>query len=564
MTLFKRLQDISKQDLEQLKTSIKKTIVHDRLLDTETITKSLSMLDALLALNTVFDFKEDIVVFDTYEYGILHRVLNGMSIEDFESDRYINTKEPGESLGLALALALETDKKVFVVLDDTSLNYGITLESFVQISKYQPNLFLLLVDEQQSLLRHYGAVNSLIKTIRISKAYTNLKSDVKSVLSNPIGQPLLNTLSKVRDNLKEVVIEPTLFKQFGFEYYGPINGHDYYESKRALALMKQGEGTHVLHFKTRILPHDKLDLPRFKVDQTIPESYIHYNEMIDDVIKHYENLYVCTDITKDTDYFVDFSIKYPDHLYTSNGSYHTLINFTKGLLLSKKRVLLSLSSNQFKYVSALIEEQLVGFDNFVILIKEAGLSSKPLVPNHGVYDVGLASMFTNRIFMGRNMNETKGYLMSLLEQESFPMTLIRIPDAFELNQNESVSTDTGSWEILNDDVECTGVIFTYGPLVQQLLHKIRINNLNIWVVNCKEILLGDEAVLRRITALDVPVCIYDLEDVNDPLYRIINAYDSNLVVSNRSLHGLDLRKSSKYIKDTYQLSTDYILKSLSK
>lgn len=562
MTLFERLQNITKEDLEQFKLAVKKTIVHDRLLDTETITKSLSMLDALLALNTVFDFKEDIVVFDTYEYGILHRVLHGLSIEDFVSDRYINTKQPGESLGQALALALETDKKVFVVLDDASLNYGITLESFVQISKYQPNLFLLLVDEQQSLLRHYGAVNSLIKTIRISKTYTNLKSEVKSVLSNPIGKPLLNTLSKVRDNLKEVVIEPTLFQQFGFEYYGPINSHDYDESKRALALMKQVTGTHVLHFKTRILPHDKLDLPRFKVDQAMPDSYTHYNEMVDEVIKDYDDLYVCTDITKDTDYFVDFSIKYPDHLYTSNGSYHTLINFTKGLLLSNKRVLLSLSSNQFKYVSTLIEEQLVGFDNLIILIKESGLTSKPLVPNHGVYDVGLASMFTNRVFMGKDLNETKSYLKNLLDQSSFPMTLVRIPDAFEIYTNESVAID--SWEILNDTVACQGVIFTYGPLVQQVLQKVRVNNLNVWVVNCKHVLYGDASILKRVGALNVPICVYDLEDINHSLYRIIHAYNSKLPISNRSLHGLDLRKSSKYIKDTYQLNTDYILKSLSK
>ena len=141
-----------------------------------------------------------------------------------------------------------------------------------------------MMDEQQSLLRHYTSVDAWIKSVRISKAYTSLKSDMKQVLSNPISKPLLDSLTWIRDQVKETGLEPSIFTQFGINYHGPIDGQNLNECIKVLKLSEKFIGPYVIHIQTRIRNKEKrkLDFPNYKLDQSIPANYKTYLEHLDE------------------------------------------------------------------------------------------------------------------------------------------------------------------------------------------------------------------------------------------------------------------------------------------
>lgn len=560
MTLFQNLIALNDAGIETLKKAISQQIIKDPQLDSKAVSKSLSVLDSLVILNRIYDFNETNLIIDNQDKAIVQRLIE--QYFNVSTNRVFVSNHSSDALGVSLAIALENDAQTIALVDNHILNYGKTYESLIQIANYTPNLTVIFYDTEDALVKSHNLMDNIIKNVRLSSGYSTMKKDIKKVLNNKMGQPLLNTLSKVRNNLKEMMIEPTIFSQFYFNYHGAIDGHNSKELTKVFERTDTIEGANLIHLKIKANTLRKLKLPSFKTESGIPDNYMNYMDAIDKVLSDYDDITVCVNIKSSNDHMAEFVIKNPDHYYVNNGTYHSMIDFVKGLLMLDKKVVIIMSSYQYKHVISLINEQINQPHNVLFIIRDAGLNENGDVIRQGIYDVGLSQLYTSRILMGKDIAETLGLLKKFLDDNhdlrEMSFTVLRVPNKLEKEAQSIPILDQG-WEYLHQPESPKGYVISYGPTVESLKHKAFINNLDVAIINARDIFNVNMKILNDIESQGLPLYVYDLEDVHHTLYRMIRSFKPNLKLVNLSLVGTDLTLQPRDLKLRYKLNTDHVL-----
>ena len=573
------LKAMSVKDLEALSNEIAIFLSEKTAVDVETIMRNISVLEITLALHKVFNIGEDALIFDDGKQSLVHQIITGRSnqlklrsktnmyLDRHHISDFYQGGKIGEGLAFGLAHALSNEHSTFVVLDDYSLNYGTTYEALLQISKLKPDLTIVLIDEQQSLLRHYSTMDTAIKSVRISKVYTELKKDMKFVLdSNPLSRPILSTLSRVRDAIKETVLEPTIFTQFGIDYHGPIDGQNLNDLIKIFELSKKFQGPNIIHVQTRVKEKKqrKLIFPAFKTDSDRPDTYADYIETLDSVLSLHDDLVIINDAHLTSDQFKEFMFLYPEQYHTTSGSVQVMIAMISALIKNGKKGVISLSSRLAPDILMPLNNQ---FDlknlPITVIIRDCGLSSSNDPMNHGIHDFVLASNSPNvSIVMGKDMNEASYLLEEALN--SHKLTILRIPNASEKINIEQLNSKDIWDEILPVNKDSKGVIITFGPAIKQFQRKIEINNLDISLINARTVNSVDVDIMNKIQEFKLDVLIYNCEGRFDLLSHSIFRYfalaGKSLNVKMMNIETVNLEHASKDLKNTYHLGVDDAIK----
>lgn len=544
----------------------------------DTVIRNINVLETTIALHTVFDLRKDRLVFDSPTQIMVHKVLTGRSDElELRSNAplMLDPSNPydayqggsiGESIGNAIAFALETKNRVIVLIDDHALNYGITYENLIQINRFQPNLTIIMIDEQQSLLRHVSAFDSLVKSVRISKTYTGTKESMKSILdSNPVSRPLYNSLVKMRNALKETVLEPTIFTQLGINYQGPIDGQNIQELIRVFELSKKLEGPHVIHVQTRLRlnRNRRLEFPNFKTDQDVPKDYRTYHEIFDEVLVNKRNpkIMMLVDAMNLGDYFDAFESSYPNNYKTVSGATESLISMAAGYARMGYRVVVSLDASKILENIGVIQHQFVDAHlPLILLVRGSGLSAHGPSMSHGIYDTHALTQIGD-VFIPKDLFEASIMLDSFVDMTG--VQIIRYqnkPEAFKSYQHR-----LGKWIELCPITPLTqGVIITTGHASEEFASRINQSGLNVSLVHCPQINLVDELTLNKIYELNKKVLIYDVEDIHASIYSIVTQTlfktGRLLSIENYNLQNSNLNLGSKIIKRESSLMIDDALR----
>ena len=561
--------DLSIKELNKYSDDIASFLASKTAFDVDTIMRNISVLEVTMALHKVFDFTKDHLLFDDVSQSLVHHILQGngdaLKLRSGCQSKQNDLQQggfPGEGLSLALAKALNHPHRTVVVMDDNALNHGTTYEALLEIGRLRPNLTLILIDEQKSLLRHYNSMNTAIKTVRISKVYTETKRDVKQVLgSNALSRPLLNTLTHFRDVIKDAVVEPTIFGQFGFDYQGPINGQNLNDLIKIFKLSESMAGPHVIHVQTRVKEnkHRKLEFPAFKTDHDIPDNYSTYLETLDRVLSLHPDVLMVNDIKYPKDHFKSIQLQYPDQYHTTNGSIDLIMPLISGLATPTSKPVISVSSVYANQMMNTLQHHLHRFESLVMIIRDAGLNSTAGAMDHGIYDFTLASGVPQfEVKMAKDMNEASYLLEYALNKKQF--LILRIPNRSEKIQHEVLQFED-IWDTLVPFTsDSKGVIISVGTAVKNLQRKIEINNLDIGLINARSMNHVDLAKLKEIHDKGLKALIYNCEGQLDILshsiYKSLVQHQMNLKIHSMNLEGVDLSLSAKQIKDQYHLNID--------
>lgn len=554
MSIYNILNEMSYEDKRELINNLSKDIIKDPEYDQDTVVKSLSVIETIISLNTIYDFNEVNLIVDQDYNAIVIDLLKSYYHDDL---RYVfGSNHPSDTLGVSLSISLESGRKTVVLMDDFSLNYGKTFESLIQFNKHQPDIVIVYFDPYETLID--TKANPILNNFRLSAAYTTLKQETKSVLSNPFGKPILNQLTKFKDSIKDALLEASIFKQFGFSYHGPLKTINLKDTIRFFRNLRDFEGLHLIHIHPDIKTLQNIALPSFKTQDGIPENYVTYIDVVDEVLSEYDDLIVCTDIAKDREHLAQFAIKYPDKYYVSTGTVQSFVDFTKGLVMLDKRVVYVLSSYQYKHLVPLIEEQLGRSKNVIFILRDAGLNNCGSRIKQGVFDIAYTHLSNYDIYMGRNVEETASLLKNILDLDEYNLSILRIPRKYE-ERIKNYNFNNVDWELLKNNDTPKGVILSYGPQAQAVKHKIEINNLNLWLVDTKNIFNFDQDILEEIINLEIPLIIYDLEDYYHTLYKEVSRLAPNSEIINISLNNVDLNLSARDIKLKYRLNVDRVI-----
>lgn len=568
---IERLNDLNLKEQEQLCDEIAEFLASKTAYSVDTIMRNISVLEVTMALYQVFDFTQDTIIFDDVEQSLVHQVLQG-NAEHLRLRSTSNRSDlksynlsggfAGDGISLAMAQAVNNPHRTIVVLDDNALNHGTTYEALLEIGRLKPNLTLVLLDEQKSLLRHYNSVDAAIKSIRISKVYTDTKRDMKNVLnSSRISRPLLESLTQFRDAIKDAVIEPTIFSHFGFDYHGPINGQHLGDLSKIFKLSLTMTGPHIIHVQTRVKEKEfrKLEFPAFKTDQDRPDNYSDYLETLDTVMTLHDDITLINDVKYPKDHFKAFQYEYPERYHTINGSIDLMVTMLAGLSDANSKPVLSVTSKNAPALMNQLQHHVHLMNSLVIIIRDAGLSTYPASLYHGIYDFPLtANLKEFEVLMAKDMNEASYLLEYALNQGKF--TILRIPASSARIEQEVLNFEDVWDEVIPFNKDSKGIIITFGPSVKSLERKIKINNLDIGLINARTINKTDLKLMNKIKDSGLQVLTYNCEGRDDLLktsiYKSMIEDDCIFKIHAMSLEGVNLSLSAKQIKDQYHLNID--------
>jgi 1-deoxy-D-xylulose-5-phosphate synthase len=230
----------------------------------------LGVVELTIALHYLYDTPTDRLVWDvghqTYPHKILTgrrelmatmRQLDGLAAFPKRDESEYDTFGVGHSstsisaaLGMAIAAKHERlGRKTVAVIGDGAMTAGMAFEALTHAAHCGTNMLVILNDNQMSISHNKGGLNTYFSKIWASRTYNNLRSGSKKVLSKiPTAWDLAKRLE---EHMKGFVAPATLFEELGFNYVGPIDGHDLSNLVQTIRNMRELSGPLLLHIITK-------------------------------------------------------------------------------------------------------------------------------------------------------------------------------------------------------------------------------------------------------------------------------------------------------------------------
>ncbi|MEL7306514.1 MAG: 1-deoxy-D-xylulose-5-phosphate synthase, partial [Pseudomonadota bacterium] len=257
-----KLPAFSKELREYLLNSVSQSSGH--------LASGLGTVELTVALHYVYNTPEDRLVWDVGHQAYPHKILTGRRDQmhtirqkdglhpfPFREESPYDTFSVGHSstsisaaLGMAIAAEKEgKDRKTVAVIGDGAITAGMAFEAMNHMGDVNPNVLIILNDNEMSISENVGALNNHFARILSGSFYTNIREGSKKLLS---GLPPVKELaSRMEEHLKGMVIPGTFFEELGLNYIGPIDGHDVNMLVDTLRNMRNLKGPQLLHIKTQ-------------------------------------------------------------------------------------------------------------------------------------------------------------------------------------------------------------------------------------------------------------------------------------------------------------------------
>ena len=233
----------------------------------------LGAVDLKLALHYCFNTPEDKIVWDVGHQAYTHKILTGRR-EVFHTQRQYqgisgfpkrsesvhdafgvghSSTSISAALGMAVASDLEKNKShVVAVIGDGSLTGGIAFEGLNQAGHLKKNLIVVLNDNEMSISRNVGAFSAFISRKMTARYFRDLKREMQGLITSipAFGKDILQFARRAENSLKGFLTPGALFEALGFDYIGPLDGHDLPGLIEVFSRASDFEGPLLVHLMT--------------------------------------------------------------------------------------------------------------------------------------------------------------------------------------------------------------------------------------------------------------------------------------------------------------------------
>ncbi|MDO9002490.1 MAG: 1-deoxy-D-xylulose-5-phosphate synthase, partial [Aquabacterium sp.] len=312
----------------------------------------LGTVELTVALHYVFDTPSDQLVWDVGHQAYPHKILTG------RKDRMTTIRTRGgicafpcraesaydafgvghsstsisAALGMAIASGLKgEDKQMVAIIGDGSITGGMAYEAMNHAGAIDANLLVVLNDNDMSISPNVGAMNNYLSKILSSRLYSSVREESKKVLAK---MPTVWELARrTEEHVKGMIVPGTLFEELGFNYIGPIDGHDLDVLVTTLENLKHISGPRILHIVTQkgkgYAPAEKDPLayhgvPAFDPSQeclpkSTPSAHPSYTEVFGnwlcDMAEQDDRLLGITPAMREGSGLVKFSERFPERYF---------------------------------------------------------------------------------------------------------------------------------------------------------------------------------------------------------------------------------------------------------
>jgi 1-deoxy-D-xylulose-5-phosphate synthase len=261
---------LSRTELKQLAGELRDFVVHSVSQTGGHLSSNLGTVELTIALHHVFNTPYDRLVWDVGHQTYPHKILTGrrerMSTlrqlggvsgfprrDESEYDTF-GTAHSSTSISAALGMAVAArlkgeDRKAVAIIGDGAMSAGMAFEALNNGGVAHADMLVVLNDNDMSISPPVGALNRHLARLMSGRFYATARDTAKSVLKN--APPLFELARRLEEHAKGMVVPGTIFEEFGFNYVGPIDGHDLDSLIPTLENLRHLKGPQFLHVVTK-------------------------------------------------------------------------------------------------------------------------------------------------------------------------------------------------------------------------------------------------------------------------------------------------------------------------
>ena len=497
----------------------------------------LGVIELTLALHYKFDTPHDRIVWDVGHQTYPHKIITGRR-EAMESMRQNNGLAPfpvrsesdydtfgvghsSTSISAALGMITAAEKKnekrhVTAVIGDGALTAGMAYEALAHAGSIDKNLLVILNDNQMSISENIGGLRNYLTRIWASKTYNRIRESGKSVLTYLPGAK--EFARKAEIHAKGMVAPGSLFEELGFEYFGPVDGHDSKNLINILENLKNINGPKFLHVITTkgkgfaqaeddpvgfhaINKIKTEDLPaNDKKKSTLPSFSKIFGEWLSFKAANDENLVAITPAMGEGSGMNDFSKEYPDRYYDVAIAEQHSVTFAAGLACEGLKPVVAIYSTflQRAYDQLIHDVALQNLD-VLFAIDRAGLVGLDGATHQGAFDLSFIRCIPNMVIMAPS-DEAMAWKMFNSGYEYPGPVAIRYPRGIGTGVSFEKTEDTieigKSKTVLTSDNKEVIILF-FGNLFDSAIQAGK--EMNARVVDMRFIKPIDEELIQEIS-----------------------------------------------------------------
>ena len=443
------IRSFSVSELENLSNELREFLLYSVGKSGGHLGGGLGVVELTVALHYLFNTPYDNLVWDVGHQAYPHKILTGRK-DQIQSIRHKDGLAPfpaiheseydafgvGHSstsisaiLGMAMA-SKETmpDKKHIAVIGDGAMTAGMAFEALSHGGHLKPNMLVILNDNDMSISENIGGLSNYFSRIWASKIYKGLKKSGASALK-PLPQAY-HLARKVETQMKAMVAPGSIFEELGFNYIGPIDGHNIKEMLEVIGNLKDFDGPQFLHVITkkgagldaaeadRIGFHAIGKINSIKSDSTPKPKYQDiFSDWIVDMAEVDANLFAITPAMREGSGLVEFSKKFPDRYFDVAIAEQHSVTFAAGLAKENKKPVVAIYSTFLQRAyDQLIHDVAVQNLDVTFALDRAGLVGEDGPTHSGNYDIAYLRCIPNIILMTpSDENETRLLLTTAYE-----------------------------------------------------------------------------------------------------------------------------------------------------
>ena len=444
------------------------------------LSSNLGTVELTVALHSVFNTPEDRLVWDvghqTYPHKILTgrrdhmstlRQFNGIAGFPKRSESPYDTFGVGHSstsisaaLGMALAAKQKGEQRqVVAIIGDGAMSAGQAFEALNNAGVANANLLVILNDNEMSISPPVGALYNYLTRLTSGKLYNAAKKGAEKVLG--VSQSLLDFAKRAEEHVKGMINPGTLFEEFGFHYYGPIDGHDLDALIPTLQNLKQLPGPRFLHIVTRkgqgyklaeedpILYHG---VTKFETAQGLNGSTVKgssaltytqvFGDWLCDMAAADPKLVAITPAMREGSGMVTYAERFPDRYYDVAIAEQHAVTLAAGMACEGLKPVVAIYSTflQRGYDQLIHDVALQNLD-VTFAVDRAGLVGADGPTHHGAFDLSFALCIPNMVIATPSSEAECRQLLSSCYQHPGP-AIVRYPRGAGTGSVPSPELDT--------------------------------------------------------------------------------------------------------------------------
>ena len=431
------LRLLNKEQLPQLCQELRGYLLESVSQTSGHLASGLGTVELTVALHYVYKTPFDQLIWDVGHQAYPHKILTGRrdqmsTIRQKDGIHPFPWREESEfdvlsvghsstsiSAGLGIAVAAEREnagRKTVCVIGDGAITAGMAFEALNHAGSVHTDMLVILNDNEMSISENVGALNNHLARIFSGSIYSTLRDGSKKILDKV--PPVKNFMKKTEEHMKGVMFSPesTLFEELGFNYIGPVDGHNIDELVATLTNMRNLKGPQFLHIKTKkgkgYAPAEKDPIgfhgvPKFDPisgelpkHNTKPTYSKIFGDWLCEMAEKDSKIIGITPAMREGSGMVEFSQRFPEQYFDVAIAEQHAVTFATGLAIGGYKPIVAIYSTFLQRAyDQLIHD--VAIQNLPVLfaIDRAGIVGADGPTHQGAFDLSFMRCIPNMIIM---------------------------------------------------------------------------------------------------------------------------------------------------------------------